>query len=253
MLHGAVPFPIDDLKRAFAARELAVFLDVDGTLLEIAQRPDAVRVSTALRGLLERLLAENQGAIALVSGRTLDDLDRLFAPLKLPAAGLHGLQRRDAAGRIHRQDHSGDLHSIRRVLSESAYAGILIEDKGSAMVVHYRMRPELESQSRSLAYAAASAGGAGWQVVPGKMSFEIRVSGFGKRDAIAAFLSESPFAGRVPVFFGDDVSDEDGFEYVNECRGWSVHIGEGVATAAGSLLPGPSEVLQVIERLLENN
>lgn len=252
MPDGLAPFTeLADLKRAYAARRLAIFLDVDGTLLEVAHRPDAVHVPAPVRDVLARLLAESGGAVALVSGRLLEDLDQLFAPLTLPAAGLHGLQRRDAAGRIHRRDHSSDLESVRRVLSESAYEDLLIEDKGSAMVVHYRLHPHLERESRALADAAAAAGGALWRVVPGKFSYEIRLAGIGKRDALAAFMREAPFADRTALFCGDDVSDEEGFEYVNETGGWSVQIGnEGGQSAARAHLRGPRQLFHLLAELL---
>jgi trehalose 6-phosphate phosphatase len=230
------------LKHAFNAGEVALFLDVDGTLLEIAQRPGSVQVSARLRGLIEMLAQRNDKAVAFVSGRTLADLDRLFAPLQLPAAGLHGLERRDVAGRIHRIDRDADLCNLRQHLSEKTYDGLFYEDKGSAMVVHYRGRPDLQTLAGTVAAAALAHALGDWQVVAGKMSYEIRPVGIDKSDAIHAFLSEAPFAGRRAAFFGDDVSDEEAFDYVNSHAGWSVHIGPGVDTRAKAVLADPTDV-----------
>ncbi|MEP7313953.1 MAG: trehalose-phosphatase, partial [Pseudomonadota bacterium] len=190
-------FPaFDAFKIAFDSQSLALFLDVDGTLLQIASRPDAVHVTPLLRELLDALLALNTGALALVSGRRLADVDRLFAPLQLPVAGLHGLERRDSFGIIHSLDRSADLGEVRRFLSAQSYSDVLIEDKGSALVLHYREAPARELHCRELALAAAARMNGGWQVVPGKMSFEIRVAGLGKQDAIRSFMAEPPFLGR---------------------------------------------------------
>ncbi|MEO7775172.1 MAG: trehalose-phosphatase [Steroidobacteraceae bacterium] len=242
---------IDDLRRAFKAREVALFLDVDGTLLEIAQRPDGVRVSAALRRLIAMLAQRNDNAVAFVSGRTIADLDRLFDPLRLPAAGLHGLERRDVEGRIHGIDRSADLHDVRQHLSDSAYDEILIEDKGSAIVLHYRERPDLEQLANTLAQRLMQLARGDWSLVPGKMSYEIRAAGITKRDAIHAFLAEAPFRHLKPAFFGDDVSDEEGFAYVNSLDGWSVHIGAGSDTCARAVLAEPRNVWQLLSAFLD--
>jgi len=243
-------FPgFDAFKIAFDSQSLALFLDVDGTLLHIAARPDAVRVTPPLREMLDSLHASNAGALALVSGRRLADIDQLFAPLHLPAAGLHGLERRDSHGIIHALDRSTDLDEVRRFLSEHSYSDVLIEDKGSALVLHYREAPEREEHCRDLAMAAARRMRGGWQVVPGKMSFEIRVTGVGKQDAIESFLAEPPFLGRRAVFLGDDVTDEEGFELVNHLGGWSIHIGVSEHTSARYRLPDPASVMRFLGAL----
>lgn len=223
------------VQEQFLAGKLALFLDVDGTLLEIARRPDAVRVAEPLRTLLGALLQANDGAVALVSGRTLQDLDQLFAPLCFPAAGLHGVERRSLSGIIHSRDLSADLHTVRDFLSDNSVDGLLVEDKGGAIALHYRERPDLAPAARELAEASARLAGSGWKVVPGKMSLEVRVANVGKQHALDEFLSEPPFSGRLPVFFGDDVTDEAGFAFVNERGGWSVHIGPGPSCARRSL------------------
>lgn len=237
------------LQEQFLACKIALFLDVDGTLLEIARRPDAVRVTAPLRELLEALLHVSGGAVALVSGRTLADLDQLFAPLSFPAAGLHGIERRSARGIIHSRDTSAALGSVRVFLSEHSGNGLLVEDKGGAIVLHYREQPDLEPVARALAQQAAALAGRGWVAVSGKMSFEIRVADVGKHHALEEFMQEAPFAGRVPAFLGDDLTDEDGFEYVNSNKGWSVHIGNG-PTCASRHLPDPFAVWRLLRALL---
>jgi trehalose 6-phosphate phosphatase len=246
-LHQAFPdFPV--LQEQFLAGKIALFLDVDGTLLEIARRPDAVRVTAPLRELLESLLHDNGGAVALVSGRSLADLDQLFAPLTFPAAGLHGVERRTARGIIHTRGDAADLHAVRVYLSEHSCPGLLVEDKGGAIVLHYREQPQLQAQASALARHAAAIAGHGWQAVAGKMSFEIRVDGVGKDHALEAFMQEAPFAGRIPAFLGDDLTDEDGFAFVNGHGGWSVHIGPG-PTRAGRILPDPFAVWRLLRAL----
>jgi trehalose 6-phosphate phosphatase len=236
------------LQGQFLAGRVALFLDVDGTLLEIARRPDAVRVTEPLRALLRSLLQFNGDAVALVSGRSLAGLDELFAPLAFPAAGLHGVERRSASGIIHTHDFSATLGAVRALLSANSHTGLLVEDKRSAIVLHYREHPEYEPRARALATAALREAGAGWEIVPGKMSLELRVAHIGKQHALEAFMTEPPFAGRIPVFFGDDVTDEDAFDYVNEHAGWSVHIGEGPSCACRSL-PDPLAVWRVLRAL----
>ncbi len=236
------------LQEQFLARRVALFLDVDGTLLDIAKRPDAVRVTAPLRELLEALLHDNGGAVALVSGRNLANLDQLFEPLTFPAAGLHGLERRTAQGIIHRRDTSTALGAVRVFLSDNACAGLLVEDKGGAIVLHYRERPELESRARELAAEAATIAGGGWTAVAGKMSMELRLADVGKNHALEEFMREAPFAGRVPAFLGDDHTDEDGFAYVNSQAGWSVHIGAG-PTCARRSLPNPLAVWRMLRAL----
>jgi trehalose 6-phosphate phosphatase len=236
------------LQEQFLARRVALFLDVDGTLLEIARRPDAVRVTAPLRELLEALLRQNGGAVALVSGRTIANLDQLFAPLTFPAAGLHGVERRTAQGIIHRRDSASALAAVRDYLSDNSCEGLLIEDKGGAIVLHYRERPELADRARVLAEGCARIAGAAWQAVAGKMSMEIRMAGVGKHQAIEEFMQEAPFAGRIPAFLGDDHTDEDGFGFVNAHDGWSVHIGPG-PTNARRTLPDPLAVWRALRSL----
>jgi len=246
LYQGFTDFPA--LQDQFLAGRIALFLDVDGTLLEIARRPDAVRVTEPLRALLADLLHDNGGAVALVSGRTLADLDQLFAPLTFAAAGLHGIERRSAGGIIHTHVDSASLRAVRDFLSDNSCEGLLIEDKGGAIVLHYRERPELATRAHELARQAAEIAGERWEAVRGKMSVEIRDGGVGKHHALERFMQEAPFAGRIPAFLGDDRTDEDGFAYVNARGGWSVHIGTG-PTCARRNLPDPMAVWRLLRAL----
>jgi trehalose 6-phosphate phosphatase len=227
----------------------AVFLDVDGTLLQIAATPADVRVPERIVGLLARLRTRLGGALALVSGRRVADLDSLFAPLKLPTAGAHGAERRDALGRWHGRDYRAQLAPARELLSAWArkHPGALLEDKGAALALHYRAIPELEDEARRAATAACAAVGPDFHVQDGKRVLEIKVGALGKGQAIAQFMSEPPFHGRAPVFLGDDLTDEDGFEVVNRLGGHSIAVGVRRDTCARWHLGDETEVLQWLE------
>ncbi|HSD74362.1 MAG TPA: trehalose-phosphatase [Steroidobacteraceae bacterium] len=213
----------------------ALFLDVDGTLLEIAKRPDAVRVSERLRHALIYASERECGALALISGRSLADLDRLFEPQTFPAAGVHGMERRDARGHVTRLAvEPRDLDDARARLGplKTASPGILIEDKGCALAVHYRQAMHLESEIAATVHSVASPLQPRFHVQPGKCVLEIKPAGCSKGSAIEAFMNEPPFAGRLPVFAGDDDTDEAGFAVVNALGGVSVHVGYSRPTAA---------------------
>jgi trehalose 6-phosphate phosphatase len=216
------------------AADWAFFLDVDGTLLEHADTPDAVRVDGAMRSLLSELQAGAGGALALISGRAVADLDRLFAPLALPAAGQHGSERRDGAGRMHR--HPFPEAPMRRAAARvhafaTAHPGILVEDKGHNIAVHYRLAPALEPQVRALMGDVMRELGEGFELQGGKLVLEAKPGGRDKGSAIAEFMAEPPFRGRVPVFVGDDLTDEFGFGVVNGMGGVSVKVGDGPSQA----------------------
>ena len=226
------------------AANWALFLDVDGTLLEFARRPDAVRVDAGLRCLLTALQRASGGAIALISGRPVAEIEMLFAPLRLPAAGLHGLERRDADGRLHRHEFPRRrLRDATRRLAKlaAAHPGLLVEDKGAGVAVHYRQVPRLAGFALDAVQAELSRLGPAFELQRGKMVLEIKPGGRDKGIAIAEFMSEPPFAGRVPVFIGDDATDEYGFRAVDRLRGRSVKVRAG-ASAARWRLPNSAGV-----------
>jgi trehalose 6-phosphate phosphatase len=215
----------------------ALFLDLDGTLLEFADHPHDVDVGDDLLRLLRDLPSATNGAVAIVSGRRLVDLDALLSPLVLPAAGLHGLERRDAKGNVSRIDSAAaSLARIRPRLRDfvAEHSGALLEDKQLALALHYRKRPDLAALVAD-AVARATRGDDDVVVVPGNMVVEVRSAGADKGGAIVAFMRESPFAGRTPVFIGDDVTDEDGFRVVRELGGLAVKVGPGSTNANARL------------------
>jgi trehalose 6-phosphate phosphatase len=216
-------------------RNIALFLDVDGTLIEIASTPDAVRVPAALRNTLQLAAAREDGALALISGRCIRELDALFAPCVFPAAGQHGLERRDARGKITAPafDHE-TLQPARAALMElqRKHKGLLLEDKGAALAMHFRLAPQAESEITKVMSELHAPLHDRFQLRTGKCVLELAPRGYSKHSAIVQFMSEAPFAGRTPVFIGDDVTDEDGFHAVNELGGYSVRVGQSPTTAA---------------------
>lgn len=216
-----------------ASPDWAWFLDVDGTLIEIADTPSAIHMPGWVPPMLERLAARHGGALALVSGRTVDNILRLVEPRRFPAAGLHGMERTLPGGGLARPDPLPELDVLRHRLGCFAQArpGVLLEDKGLSLVLHYRLAPELQEECRREAEAVL----AEWprlRVLAGKMVFEIKPKGYDKGAALKAFMAEPPFAGRRPVFVGDDVTDEYGFRAAAGLDGFGVLVGEGRETAA---------------------
>jgi trehalose 6-phosphate phosphatase len=227
----------------------ALFLDVDGTLLEIAPRPELVQVPDGLPSLIIRLSAERQGALALISGRPLAQLDRLFKPWQGAAAGLHGIERRRADGIL---DCAADRNSAaaldRLRLKLAALAadgtGLTLEDKGATLALHYRAAPQRAPEIRAIVEALYRETASVLRLIAGKMVFEFQPRSADKGRAIAAFLAEPPFLGRRPVFVGDDTTDEDGFAEIRRRGGIGVRVGffDG-ATAANYRLPTVESVL----------
>lgn len=211
----------------------ALFLDFDGTLAEIAETPNAVHVDLALASLLERLAARLDGALALVSGRRLEDLDARLAPLRLPAAGLHGLERRSGDGSLRGVPHDQHVLSDAKRRLQAFVADrprLILEDKTRALALHYRSAPELERDCRRIVFGLVDEL-PGYHVLNGKMVLELKPKSAVKDSAIRAFLMEHPFRGRLPVFVGDDRTDEDGFAWVNEQGGVSIKVGDGETRA----------------------
>lgn len=220
----------------------AVFLDVDGTLLDIAQRPDAVSVSPQLRDALRIAYRLSEGAVALISGRSISDLDHLFGPPPFPAAGQHGLERRDSRGHLTRStDALNRIDLAARALGAQAskHRGILVEHKGLSLALHYRGAPHAQEWAELSMRALQVGLGPEFQLVEGKMVYELKPGGRDKGTAIADFMSEAPFAGRLPVFIGDDTTDEDGFAVVNSRAGHSVKVGSGASAAHWHISDAP--------------
>lgn len=211
----------------------AYFFDVDGTLVPLAETPAAVRVSQELRGVLEHLYGCSGNAVALMSGRSIAEIDRLFPAVQLPVAGQHGAERRDAGGRLTRHEPTVDLGQARQHLAAAALAnpGLLFEDKGLSVALHYRRVPRLEGfVHRTIEELLPALSGA-YTVQKGKSVVELKPAGKDKGRALLEFMEEEPFAGRVPVFIGDDATDEFGFDTVNRLGGHSIKVGPGDTAA----------------------
>jgi trehalose 6-phosphate phosphatase len=241
-----------ELARAFAhPAAVALFLDVDGTLLHIADTPDAVTIGRDTVNLLRRCHAATGGALALITGRRIADVDRLFAPLALPVAGQHGLERRDAAGAVHRQAETvPELAGIRTELDAFAAAnpGVLVEDKELTLALHYRLAPRAATAAAELVERLAARAPGALAIQRGKMVLELRPAGLDKGSAIVQFMGEPPFRGRTPVFIGDDLTDERGFRVVNDRGGLSVKVGGG-PTEARLRLTGVDAARAALARL----
>jgi trehalose 6-phosphate phosphatase len=221
-------------------RPIALFADIDGTLLHLASHPDAVVVDDALRQLLDGLDARLGGAFALVSGRTLADIDRLFAPRRFAAAGLHGLEwRLKGAGDAMLLPMPRELRSLSVEIASrlAVFPGVLIERKGPAVALHYRRAPEAEAHVYLAAQEALATLGTGYRLLEGHAVVELLPADASKGAALRHFMAAAPFAGRVPVFIGDDVTDESGFAAANELGGLSVRVGPVIPTAARLGLP----------------
>jgi trehalose 6-phosphate phosphatase len=208
--------------------DFCLFLDVDGTLVDIADTPGDAAVDEELKSLLVMLSRRLDGAVALVSGRTIAAVDDLFDPLVLPAAGLHGLERRTASGQLH--DAPADTQALRAARSSLArfvetHPNTLLEDKGSALALHFRLAPQVETAARQAVQAALRELGHDYHVQEGKMVLEIKPSSATKATAVEAFLREPPFIGRTPVFIGDDLTDAAGFRVVEAAGGVSIGVG----------------------------
>jgi trehalose 6-phosphate phosphatase len=233
--------------------QAALFIDVDGTLLELAQRPELVVVPPGLPALLQSLGRERGGALALVSGRRLADLDRLFAPWRGAAAGLHGVERRRADGsHVPGGSGPGDIAAAAAldrlrpelILAARRWPGVWLEDKGRTLALHYRDAPENSVEIGDIAAALMRGTGDCLRLIAGNMVVELQPRHYGKGGAIAAFMAEPPFRGRVPVFLGDDTTDEDGFAEINRRGGVSIRVGAPAAsTAASFMLPSVAAVL----------
>jgi trehalose 6-phosphate phosphatase len=209
----------------------AIFLDLDGTIVELVEHPDAVRVETSTLQLLETLRDKSGGALAVISGREIASIDLLLRPLVLPVAGVHGLERRDAAGSVFRHETS-DIRPVTFILEKviGEESGVIIEQKPGAVALHYRLRPDLERRCCEIVEEVVGRR-PDLRLVHGKMVFEILQKGADKGSVIEAFLSEPPFLGRKPIFAGDDVTDESGFSAVNALGGISIKVGASRTTA----------------------
>jgi trehalose 6-phosphate phosphatase len=225
---------------------------VDGTLLDLRPRPEDVVADAELRDLIIRVREVTRGALALVSGRAIADLDRIFSPIELPAAGLHGSELRFPDGNTRMTTASVMDHArpaVSRFVAE--HEGLRLEDKGATLAVHFRARPELGREV--LSFLSTFTPGDDLAVQEGKMVVELKPALYDKGTAIGAMMQHMPFTGRLPIFYGDDLTDEAAFTYVNRLGGLSVRIGEPhVPTEARLHLADPAAMRAHLRGLVQD-
>ncbi|MGH6714655.1 MAG: trehalose-phosphatase [Bradyrhizobium sp.] len=234
--------------------ETALLLDIDGTLLDLMPTPREVWVPPGLAETLNRLLARTCGALALVSGRALDDIDLIFAPDRFPAIGGHGAEMRlstDGGGVTEAPPLDKELK--RRLAAIARLSpGILLEDKGYSLALHYRLAPQAEKAiDQAIAQIRADMRDAPIEVLPGKCVFEIKYSAFTKASGVRELMRHAPFKGRRPIFIGDDVTDESAFAIMPQYNGVAFSVGRRVKSVAGHF-DAPSDVRAFLARLVGN-
>lgn len=209
----------------------ALFLDFDGTLVDLAPQPDAVVVPSPLLGVLGQLHTYLGGALALISGRPIAQIDEFLKPVIVPAAGVHGSERRSANGAI-TLSPTHPLDTVEQAAHALAahHPALRVETKRGSIALHYRQAPELEDECVAVMRRAVEQS-PGLTLLRGKMVVEAKPGGASKGAAIAAFMNEAPFAGRTPVFVGDDVTDEVGFATVQRMHGLGIKVGTGSSVA----------------------
>ena len=226
----AVPPLVSDL------RQCAILLDIDGTILDIAPSPRQVWVPTGLRRTLSRLADLTGGAVALVSGRSINDIDLIFSPLQLPTIGVHGAEMR-TSGDADVQTRVAPLSkALKRKLATVAELGpgILVEDKGYSLALHYRLAPEKgPAVLAAIAKICASVAEEAVEILPGKLVVDVKPAGINKGDAVCALMQHPPFAGRHPIFIGDDTTDVPVFGIIPKFGGQAYSVGGIVADVDG--------------------
>lgn len=228
---GCVKMTINELGRAALApdRCWALFLDLDGTLLDIAEAPEAVAVPETLMPMLNSAADWLGGALAVVSGRMISEIDRVLVPLQLPCAGEHGAEIRLPDGAILGAGPECAVPEVRKAHVQYAvrhWEGVSVEAKKFNMAVHYRRAPARRNDVRRLLERTIDGDGAGFEILPALMAFELRHRSVTKGSAVRVFMQHRPFAGRIPVFVGDDATDEDGFRAAEELGGLALRVSD---------------------------
>jgi len=236
--------------KPLSLRECALFLDLDGTLAPIAARPQDVRPDPRRTDVLVRLAEAADGRLAVVTGRTLADVDRILEGRVMAVAAVHGLVRRDPTGRLHeRAPHAGLREAAEAFRGFAARdSGLLVEEKGLSIALHFRLARNHAEAARALARRLAAETGLTLQ--DGDMVEELRTPGPTKADSVRAFMAEPPFHGACPMFLGDDATDEDGFKAARELGGAGVLVGAARPTGAKFRLAGVEAALSWLEAAL---
>lgn len=232
----------------------AIFLDFDGTIVELASHPDEVTLAPQVPEVLRRLEAVLGGAVAIVTGRTIASLDRLLGDTGLSVAGVHGVERRRADGHIMRSvdsDTRFDATRSRVAAFVAEHPGTHYEDKGCAVTLHTRQAPECAPAAEALLEAEREHLGDGYQIQRGHDVIELKPSGQDKGTVVASFLAEPPFRGRTPVFIGDDVTDEDAFAMVRRYQGHAIRVGDRSESYATATLATVREVLAWLAQIAQ--
>jgi len=241
------------LERALAQPDQwALFLDIDGTLIDLAPTPDSIVVPETLPAAIDALSARLGGAVALVTGRALRYADALVQPFHFPIAGLHGAEIRGTDGRELPVASSPAFEILKQSLMRAAESmpGVLIEDKGGAVAAHYRLAPQFEQPLEALMKDHAQAAGPDWALQIGKFVFEIRPARASKGDALEQLLGQAPFLDRLPLAIGDDLTDESMFAVANARGGFTIRVGQpGATTCAQATAQSPAHVRQAITEL----
>jgi trehalose 6-phosphate phosphatase len=253
LVNGSATLPPAPSWAELARTPSALFLDIDGTLLEFEMHPGLVRATDGLIAMLQSVSDALDGAVALISGRPLTDIDRVFKPWAPFAAGVHGAEVRGREGTRHHQVDDKKLDELRHLVNDrlERLPGAWVEDKGYGFAIHYRTSPELESGVIRLAADLADASAGALEVQPGSLVQELRPAAFDKGLAINELMLQDPFLGRRPVVVGDDRTDEFAFEAVNERGGVSVLVGPRSDTVARYRIPDPVAVRGWLSELLE--
>jgi trehalose 6-phosphate phosphatase len=249
---NAISAPGDFARRL---EECAILLDIDGTLLDLAPTPREVWVPPGLARTLNGLIEKTAGALALVSGRSLNDIDLIFAPEQFPAVGGHGAEMRISVDSESVATHAPPMDKeLKRRLAAIARLspGILLEDKGYSLALHYRLAPHAEKAIyEAIALIRADLPDAPIELMPGKCVYEIKHSGFNKATGVLELMAHEPFRGRRPIFIGDDVTDESVFALMPDLGGLAFSVGRR-ATGVADHFDEPRDVRQWLARLLDN-
>ncbi|HRO03436.1 MAG TPA: trehalose-phosphatase [Terricaulis sp.] len=243
----------DTAPPALDAAHDALFLDLDGTLVEIADDPAQVRMDEAARAMLRALAKRAGGAVAVLTGRTMAEADRISGAAIGAVAALHGLEMRwSHAAPLQAPQPARQVRDLAAMFAKQIARGDLnarLEDKNVSLALHYRHAPEAEARVHEAACAAAAAHNL--RTMKGKMVIEILPPGANKGDALRAFMQAPPFAGRRPIMVGDDITDESAFEAANALGGASILVGPARASAASSRLDGVAAVRAWLGAALE--